>query len=92
MYDMAALMIPAAFLARDQLEHGWTRAEPVVAFGLFGAALLILLIFRDAPGGTTFGSTPTGTVAALLLSGMILRLINRAGRPGITAAVLQRTA
>ena len=92
MYDMAALMIPAAFLARDQLEHGWTRAEPVVALGLFGAALLLLLIFRDAPGGTTFGGTPTGTVAALLLSGMILRLINRAGRRGITTAVLQRTA
>jgi hypothetical protein len=75
MYDMAGLMIPTAFLAQDQIGHGWTRGEAVVAVGLFGATLTLLVVFRDTPGGITFGSTPIGVCVALVLSGVILRRI-----------------
>jgi hypothetical protein len=91
MYDMAGLMIPAAFLARDQIGHGWTRGEAVVAVGLFGAALIFLVVFRDAPGGITFGSTPIGVCAAFVLSGVILwRIACCREQPAISAGALVR--
>jgi len=89
-YDMAALMIPAAFLARDQINRGWLAGEPAVAVGLFGAALALLVILGDAPGRVTFGSTPTGVFAALVLSGLILRRVCRMERPAISAGALSR--
>jgi hypothetical protein len=91
MYDMAGLMIPAAFLAQDQIGHGWTRGEAVVAVGLFGAALIFLVVFRDAPGGITFGSTPIGVCAAFVLSGVILwRIACCRGQPATSAGALPR--
>jgi arabinofuranan 3-O-arabinosyltransferase len=75
MYDMAALMIPAAFLVRDQISRGWLEGEPAAMVGLFGTALAFLVLFGDAPGGVTFGSMPIGVLAALVLSGVILRRI-----------------
>ncbi len=89
MYDMAALMIPAAFLARDQIRRGWLRGEPVAAVGLFVAALALLVILRDAPDEFTFGGTPIGTIAALVLASVILRRIAcRSEQPEISAGAL----
>ena|SRR5271165_2317710 len=75
MYDMAALMIPAAFLVRDQVRRGWLKGEPATAIGLFVATLGLLVILRDVPNGLTFGGTPIGIIAALVLSSVILRRI-----------------
>jgi hypothetical protein len=89
MYDMAALMIPAAFLARDQIAIGWTKGEVVVVGGLFVTALALLVVFGDAPNGVTFGGMPIGTSAAVVLAGVILRRIAQyAERPGILAGAL----
>jgi arabinofuranan 3-O-arabinosyltransferase len=90
MYDMAGLMIPAAFLARDQIACGSRRGEWAIGIGLFAAALALLFIFRDSPGGTTFGSTPVGILAALTLSGVILWRIARAEPPAISAGAVPR--
>ncbi len=89
MYDMAALMIPVAFLARDHIAIGWTKGEVVVVGGLFVTALALLVVFGDAPDGVTFGGMPIGTSAAVVLAGVILRRIAQyAERPGILAGAL----
>jgi hypothetical protein len=91
MYDMAALMIPAAYLVRDQISRGWLEGEPAAMVGLFGAALAFLFIFGDAPGGVTFGGMPIGVLAALILSGVILRRIAcRTEQPATSAGALSR--
>jgi phosphatidylinositol glycan class B len=77
MYDMAALMIPAAFLARDQIASGATRAEALIGLGLFATTVALLFIFRDEPGNATFGSTPVGILTALVLMAVILWRIAR---------------
>jgi hypothetical protein len=91
MYDMAGLMTPAAFLAQDQIGHGSTRGEAVVAVGLFVTALTLLVVFRDTPGRITFGSTPIGVCVALVLSGAILRRIACCRKqPATSAGALAR--
>ena len=72
-YDMAAIAVPAAFLAKDQMRHGLLRGEQAILIGLFAASLSLLVAFGDRPGGITFGSTPIGPLAAITLLGMILR-------------------
>jgi arabinofuranan 3-O-arabinosyltransferase len=79
-YDLAAIAIPVAFLARDQISCGFLRAEQAVAVALFGAALAVLIAFGDRPGGITFGSTPAGTLVAVTLFGVISRRIVFNGR------------
>jgi hypothetical protein len=74
-YDMAALSVPAAFLASDQLRHGFLRGEQTILIGLFGVTLALLIAFGDRPGGTTFGSTPIGPLVTITLLGVILRRI-----------------
>jgi arabinofuranan 3-O-arabinosyltransferase len=74
-YDMAALVIPAAFLARDQLSHGFLAGERAIASAVFGVALAALAGFEDRPGSTTFGSTPIGILAVFAILGMILRRV-----------------
>jgi Glycosyltransferase family 87 len=39
-YDIAAIAIPVAFLARDQIQCGLLRGEQSLLLGLFGASLL----------------------------------------------------
>jgi hypothetical protein len=72
-YDMAALAIPAAFLAKDQIDHGSLRGEAALGCTLFAVALALLMILGDRPGAVTFGGTPIGILVALTLLGMIVR-------------------
>ena len=77
-YDMAALAIPVAFLASDQIRCGLLRGEQTILIVLFGAILAALVVFQDRPGGLTFGSIPLGPAVTITLLGVILR---RARRP-----------
>ena len=72
-YDMAALVIPAAFLASDQLERGVLLGEKTTWIALFGIPLAVLLTLGDKVGGPTFGGTPVSLFAVMLLLGAILR-------------------
>jgi len=72
-YDMAALGIPAAFLARDQLSRGLQIGDKTFWIILFGVPLAVLVSLGDNIGGPTFGGTPVGLFTAILLLGMILR-------------------
>jgi hypothetical protein len=71
-YDMAAIAAPAAFLASDQMRHGFLRGEQAIVMALFGASLAVLVAFGDRPGGITFGSTPIGPLVAMTLMGVII--------------------
>jgi arabinofuranan 3-O-arabinosyltransferase len=62
--DLAAIVIPVAFLASDQIRCGLLRGEQPVMIALFGASLVILV---------THGSTPLGPVVTITLLYMILR-------------------
>jgi glycosyl transferase family 87 len=70
-YDMAAIAIPVAFLARDQMRCGWLKGEQTTLLALFCAILALLVIFRDPPGGIPFGNLP-GMVPAVLIALLIL--------------------
>jgi hypothetical protein len=72
-YDMAALVIPAAFLARDQLRRGLLIGDKTFWIILFGVPLAVLVTLGDNLGGPTFGGTPVGLFAAILLLAVILR-------------------
>jgi arabinofuranan 3-O-arabinosyltransferase len=72
-YDLAAIVVPAAFLARDQMRCGLLKGEQTIMIGLFGAVLAALVVFRDPPDGVTFGGMPTGSVVMITLLGIILR-------------------
>jgi arabinofuranan 3-O-arabinosyltransferase len=74
-YDMAAIAVPAAFLAKDQMHHGFLRGEQAVLTGLFGASLAVLVAFGDRPGGITFGSTPIGPLVMITLLAVIVRRV-----------------
>jgi hypothetical protein len=62
--DLAAIVIPAAFLASDQIRCGLLRGEQPVMIALFGASFMIL---------ATHGSTPLGPVVMITLFCVILR-------------------
>jgi arabinofuranan 3-O-arabinosyltransferase len=83
-YDIAAIVIPAAFLASEQLKHGFLRGEKTMWIVLFGAPLTVLVTLGDNPGQTTFGGTPVGLFAAVMLLCMVLR---RVFAPGSISAV-----
>jgi hypothetical protein len=83
-YDMAAIAIPMAFLAKDQMSCGLLRGEQTILLALFGACLAALVIFGDSPYRTTFGSVPLGPVVVVTLLGLILRrTVGRAPEPAI---------
>ncbi len=81
-YDMAALAVPAAFLAADQLERGLLPGDKAVWIVLFGAPLALLVTLGDNPGGPTFGGEPAALFTAAALFAAILRraLVLPAGR------------
>jgi hypothetical protein len=72
-YDMAAIVIPAAFLADDQLRHGLLPGDKAVWIALFGMPLGVLVTLGDNAHGVTFGGTPLSLVAAIALFAAILR-------------------
>ena len=85
-YDMAAIAIPVAFLARDQLRCGLLRGEQIILLALFCAILALLVIFRDPPNGIPFGSLPgIGPAALITLSAVILRRTLRRAQELVTA-------
>jgi hypothetical protein len=72
-YDMAAIVIPAAFLASDQLRRGLLRGDKAVWLVLFGAPLAVLVTLGDNPHGITFGGTPASLLTTIVLFAAILR-------------------
>ena len=74
-YDMAALAVPVAFLASDQLRHGLLRGEQSIAIGLFVAIFAALVIFGDRQVGVTFGSLPLAPFVVVSIFALILRRI-----------------
>jgi hypothetical protein len=65
---------PATLFWEDEASDRSLIGEQIAA-GLFGTALVFLVLLGDAPEGVTFGSMPIGVLAALVLSGVILRRI-----------------
>jgi arabinofuranan 3-O-arabinosyltransferase len=81
-YDMAALVVPAAFLASDQLKRGLLHGEKTMWIIMFGAPLAVLATLGDNAGGATFGGTPVSLFAAFLLFCVILRrALRSSGKP-----------
>jgi arabinofuranan 3-O-arabinosyltransferase len=72
-YDMAAIVIPAAFLATDQLDRGLLPGERIIWIAVFGVPLAVLMTLGDKLGGPTFGGTPVSVLAVMLLLAMIVR-------------------
>jgi glycosyl transferase family 87 len=72
-YDMAAIVIPAAFLARDQLDRGFLRGDKSIWIVLFAVPLVFLVTLGDNVGGRTFGGTPVSLLSVILLLVVILR-------------------
>jgi arabinofuranan 3-O-arabinosyltransferase len=72
-YDMAAIAIPIAFLAKDQMSFGLLRGEQTMLIGLFTLVLALLAVFRDPPDGIPFGSLPIGPVVVIALLAIVLR-------------------
>jgi hypothetical protein len=81
-YDMAAIAVPAAFLATDQLRQGLVRGDKAIWIILFGAPLAVLVTLGDDAAGLTFGGTPVGLLTVIALFGVILR---RARQPAAFA-------
>lgn len=65
-YDMAAIAIPVAFLASDQIGGKLLRGEQAIMIALFGASLPVFL---------TLGKTPLGPLITITLLGLILRRV-----------------
>ena len=63
-YDMAAIAIPVAFLAKDQMCRGLLKGEQTIALALFVASLSII---------PSAGKAPVGALILLTLLAMILR-------------------
>jgi len=72
-YDLAAIAIPVAFLAKDQLDRGLLKGEQTLMLALFGMTVSALVIFGDSPYRTTFGSVPLGPVVVIAFLGLQLR-------------------
>jgi hypothetical protein len=81
-YDMAAIVIPAAFLATEQMRRGLLRGDKAIWIILFGTPLAVLITLGDDAGGPTFGGTPLSFLAVIALFGVILR---RARQPAALA-------
>jgi hypothetical protein len=62
--DLAAMVIPAAFLASDQIRCGLLKGEQTVMIALFGASFAILV---------AAGSAPLGPFIMITLLSLILR-------------------
>lgn len=74
-YDMAAILVPAAFLANDQLRRGLLPGERALWIVLFGVPLAVLVTLGDNAHGNTFGGTPVSVLTMIALLGVILRRV-----------------
>jgi hypothetical protein len=74
-YDLAAIMIPAAFLAADQLKYGLLRGDKAIWIVLFGVPLAVLVTLGDNAHGPTFSSTPVGVLTTIGILAVIIRRI-----------------
>jgi hypothetical protein len=63
-YDLAAIAIPVAFLASDQIRYGLLRGEQTTIIALFVASLAVI---------PTTGKAPVGAVILVTLLCLILR-------------------
>ena len=72
-YDLAAIAVPIAFLASDQIRCGLLRGEQTMLLSLFGTVFGVLVMFADRPVGTTFGGVPLGPVVMIMFLGVALR-------------------
>jgi glycosyl transferase family 87 len=72
-YDMAALAIPVAFLAKDQIECGMLRGEQTIMIALFGVTAAALVVLGDSAGHITFGGVQLGPVVVVTLLAVTLR-------------------
>jgi hypothetical protein len=50
-YDLAAIAVPVAFVAKDQIDHGLLRGEQTILLALFSASLFLFALAGSAPGG-----------------------------------------
>jgi hypothetical protein len=67
-YDLAAIAIPVAFLASDQIRYGLLRGEQTTMIALFVASLAVI---------PTAGKEPVGAVILVTLLCLILRRASR---------------
>jgi hypothetical protein len=74
-HDLTLLVIPMAFLAKDQIESGLLRGEQTILVALFVMATAIVL---------RTGFLPLGPVIVIALVGIILRRILRNERTTVT--------
>jgi len=65
-YDLAAIAVPVAFLASDQISSGVLRGEPTAMIALFGVSVALLI---------ALGSEPFGPILVIILLCVILRRI-----------------
>ena len=72
-YDMAALAIPVAFLAKDQIGAGMLRGEQTIMIALFGVTAATLLVLGDRAGHITFGGAQLGPFVVVTLLAVTLR-------------------
>jgi arabinofuranan 3-O-arabinosyltransferase len=72
-YDTAAIVIPAAFLASDQLRRGLLPGDKAIWIVLFGAPLAVLVTLGDNAHGITFGGVPVSLFATLALFVAVMR-------------------
>jgi hypothetical protein len=82
-YDLAAIGVPVAFIAKDQIRRALLKGEQTIFLVLFGATLSLLACFRDDPEGTPFGALPAfGPTILAVIVGITLRRVIALGRPG----------
>jgi hypothetical protein len=79
-YDLAAIAVPVAFLAKDQTDRGLLRGEQTTLLGLFIASVLLFV---------TAGKTPGGALILLTLLWLILRRTRHDGANPVVARDLR---
>jgi hypothetical protein len=74
-YDLAAIAVPVAYLAKDQINYGLLRGEQATLLVLFATSLFSFVMAGRAPGG------------ALILLALLWLILRRAlvGRPAAIA-------
>jgi arabinofuranan 3-O-arabinosyltransferase len=75
--DMAAIVVPVAFLAKDQMSYGLLKGEQTVTIGLFASSFVVLL---------TFGGAPIGVLMMFALLGVVLRRVGYHGEKSVNFA------